>query len=216
MEPTSNSSGSGKVMWIIIGIIIVILIVLGLIFMGGKGTDEVVDNSVAGTEESVSEQQSLKDLMARTQTCEFSDSSIAGVTSSGKVFIDAGKIRGDFTTVANGQTSAGHMIVKDNTTYVWMDGQTTGFKMAFDAQANAQAQQSAQQSIDANKKLNYDCDSWNADSSVFNLPSGVTFNSMGTVGAGASADVKVMQCNACNSLSGDQKAQCRAALACAN
>src|SRR6185503_5345615 len=111
--------------------------------------------------------QSLKSLLAAgtAQKCSFSDSG-----SQGTFYVSAGKARGDFTTTASGKTTATHMIVDGQTSYIWMDGQSQGFKMMADA--SAQANVNAQQAIDANKPIGYSCSAWSADSSMFVLPTG--------------------------------------------
>jgi hypothetical protein len=94
--------------------------------------------------------------------------------------VSGGKSRGDFTATVNGKAMGSHMIMDGKTSYIWTDGQTQGFKMSVDAAATATAkdQAAAQQSFDANKKLNYSCSAWSADSAMFSLPAGVQFTDM--------------------------------------
>jgi hypothetical protein len=61
--------------------------------------------------------------------------------------------------------------------YTWIDGQSQGFKIRADAASQLGAQADTQ-AIDVDRPVNYDCDSWNVDSSLFNTPSGVVFTDL--------------------------------------
>src|SRR6185503_1810962 len=188
-----------------IGIIIAIIVILLLIFffMRGKNnqSDQVASNSsTTETKNGESmEQSSLKYLFAanKSQKCTYSTTE-QNTTNKGTVYVSSGKMRGDFTvTAADGKVQGSHMITQDNTSYIWMDGMSTGYKMKFDdaAQANGQASQG----VDPNKNFNFKCENWSADSSMFSLPSTVQFQDMsammqsngaagGSAGAGANMD----------------------------
>jgi len=213
-----------KVLGIIIGVIAVIALVF--FFMSG---DKGADNGTSTTDDNASAQQSLSELLAsgRSQTCTFSDATDSG-SYTGTVYVGAGKMRSDFDTTANGQTTKAHMIVDGQTSYTWMDGMMQGYKMAFDAQAQVDTS-SQQAALDPEKKVDYRCDSGSVNSAMFDLPSGVTFSDFssmmpqvpaggtGTEASGStsgSADLKAMQCAACDSLTGDEQTQCKAALSC--
>jgi hypothetical protein len=162
--------------------------------------------------------KTLKELLAAgtPQQCSYSDMTESS-SISGTSYISAGKIRGDFTTTAGGKTTAGHMIVIDKTSYIWMDGQTTGFKMAFDptdVQATASSQK---QAVDPNKAMDYKCSSWSVDSAVFVAPTTVKFtdtSAMMAPKAGGAGMTPVNQCATCAALSGDAASQCKAYFKC--
>lgn len=71
------------------------------------------------------------------------------------------------------------MIVENQTSYIWMDGQKTGFKTTFDTQSTSASSGSASASggFDVNANMNYNCKPWVADNSMFALPAEVQFMS---------------------------------------
>lgn len=224
-----------KTIWIVLGV--VVIAVAAWLLVGKKPASKVNDNSqTAGTQQeqstNASAQMSLKDLVAsgKPQQCDFTDNE-ASSTVQGTVYVGNGKMRGDFAAETQGKTTNTHMIMVDQTNYVWVEGQGTGYKMSADATAKGQTQsQTQEQAVDQDKKMDYHCQNWSGDDSEFNLPSGVSFSDMssmmqgmasssmpgmqGSAGAGASASVKAQQCAACNNVPGAGKAQCLAALSC--
>lgn len=171
---------------IIGGVVIVLVIVAALYFSMKKGsnlptnseTNTVASSqSSANTASNVSQNNSgpasLKDLLAlgTTQKCTFSDSG-----SSGTFYVGGGKARGDFSATEAGKVLASHMIMDGQTSYIWMDGQAQGFKMSAQASSSTTNPAVGQSSApDVNKKMDYKCEAAVSDSSMFKLPSGVTF-----------------------------------------
>ena len=176
--------------------------------------------------ETPSQLMSLKDLLARQgqQTCTFT-STTNNSQSQGTVYIDNGKMRGNFTSAQNGQTVASHMIVKDGSVYVWSDGIAQGYKMDVSTLTDASSQGS-QSVIEATAPVGYNCTTATVDQNVFTLPTDITFNAVGAAmtspsGAGASAGASsqagahAMQCQACESApDAASRAQCKQALSC--
>lgn len=214
-EQTSTPAERGNSkLWIGIGVVVVILIALALLFMGRGGTPGSA--AVSGAEP-----QSLEGLLQRggSQKCTFSNTA-GDVTSSGTVYIGGGMLRGDFTTTGASaeQNNSGHFIVKDNTTYVWIEGLTQGFKSSFSGSVGNPNSQ-----IDPSAPGNYNCTGWSVDSSVFGLPTGVSFTDVGAPpvqgsapgSAGAQMTGSAAQCGQCDQIpDANGKAQCRAALHC--
>jgi cytoskeletal protein RodZ len=200
-------------------IVVVILLLLGgWYFMNSKkGTTTTSTQTATGTSQP-SAVSSLKDLISKgvAQSCTYSNAA-----TTGTIYVSGGTVRGDFDTTTDKTTTKSHMIVKDNTSYIWTDGQATGFKMSFDPNATpaAGAGSSAPSGgVDASATMNYKCSAWAVDGSKFDLPTGVTFQTFaipsqaapaqGTSGSSSS------QCSYCDSLSGDSKTQCLTALKC--
>ncbi len=204
--------------------LIIIVAALLLLGVGGylymkKGTPAGIPGAQTGSQ--TTSVNSLKDLLAKgiAQSCTFSSDA-----ESGTVYVSGGKTRGDFSSVTEGKTVLSHMIVDGNTSYLWTDGQNTGFKMSFDPNAAASATPGtagttgSTGSFDANANMNYKCSSWFADASKFALPAGVTFTSFSvptmapatTTGTSGNSS----QCSYCDSLSGTQKTECLSALNC--
>lgn len=158
---------------------------------------------------------SLRDLLASEtpQNCTFL-TEINGTPSQGNVFVSANKMRGDFDSQIDGKTVKSHMIVADNTSYLWSEGQNQGIKVEFDESDLENADEFAEQAkLDVNAELDYDCDTWIPDNTVFQIPSEVQFTSldemMKALPTGSSE-----QCAQCESLTGDSKTQCLTALKC--
>ncbi len=209
---------------VIAGIVVAVLVVGGGIFAASNNSQSTTTPSSAPQQaQTASDQKSLKDLIVSGQSvsCKFSDTESG---SEGVMYISSGKSRGDFSTSSQGQVMKTHMIFDKESSYMWMDNSTTGYKMSLSA-AKPSGTQNNSQGMDPDKKMDYKCDPWTADSSMFDLPKGVTFSAMGAMMAAPSGSVtgtqvtgtqnsNDSQCAACDSAPADTKAQCRAALNC--
>jgi len=210
---------------IIIGIIIVILLLVGggafIMSTRTKPVTAPTTTSVTETnkvqETSQTTPKSLKELLSAgaPQKCSFKDVS-NNVDMEGVSYIASGKIRGDFSTTTEGKSSTGHTIFDGKTSYVWMDGITTGFKMEIDPSVTSAPESGTQQGLDLNKAIDFSCDTWLPDQSLFNPPESVTFTSFSapTSSAGNPTGGNQNLCASCNSLTGEQKTQCLTALKC--
>ncbi len=216
-----------KIIWIIVAVVIVALAAYFL--LKGKGSqnnnnvasDTTNASSQANANVSASEQTSLKALLAsgKSQKCTFEETTAAG-KSQGTVYVASGKMRGDFSATVEGKAQTSHMIVDNQTSYIWVDGMNTGFKMKTDASAQANANANTQaESVDPNKNMSFHCGNSSADASMFDLPANIQFSDMTSLtapatnlnaaaGAGAGADAAA----ACAKLSEPAKTQCLAAL----
>ncbi len=161
---------------IIIGVVALIIIGVGGYMLMPKNQAPVSETTTNTETAQNSEPSTLRALMASggSQKCTF-NSSTANSQSEGVVYIGQGQLRGDFTSVASGQTQNGHFIVKDNTTHLWVDGMSQGFKAEFSASASAS---SGAGEINPDAPVDYKCSSWTTDPSMFVLPSSVTFRTM--------------------------------------
>jgi len=185
--------------------------------MGGGTSGTTTTQEVAA-----SSAMTLTSLMSSgvAQKCTFNDTSSTS-QSSGTVYVGGGKVRGDFTAVSEGKTVQAHMISDGTTSYTWIDGMSTGFKMAMTAQTGSASSGQSSQGIDANKQLDYQCTQWAPDATEFQLPASVTFTDMsammtgGSAGAaaGASTGASAANCAMCDQ-AGAGRAQCRAAMGC--
>lgn len=194
--------------------VVVILLLLGGYFFMKKGGSSSTNNNSSVTSDS-NKPSSLKDLISKgvAQTCTYSNEN-----GKGTFYVSGGKTRGDFETTAGGVTTKGHMLVDSGTSYVWMDGQKTGFKSTFDTSTSAQpsSNPSTAQTFDVDASINYDCKPGVVDSSIFTAPKDVEFMSFDSLtkptsgsGTGGSS-----ACSYCSNLTGDDKAQCLTALKC--
>ena len=214
---------------IIIAIAVIVLIGGIVTFaMMNKPTSSGVTTPINtdNSQNTMFEAKSLHDLLTigENQTCVFTD---ATTGTNGTVYITNGSMRGDITTLVNGTNTGSHMIITDNTFYAWMTGQTSGVKASLDELNNVTTNPTTQ-SIDLNKQVDYDCDSWSVDTTKFTVPATIEFTDMTSImksiptidpaknegsGQGTSPGAS-NQCAACDNLSGDTKAQCLQALNC--
>jgi hypothetical protein len=210
-----------------VGVGAIIILGLGGFFFLNKNKsnspEQVTQESEAETQ--MAGAQSFKDLMklSSSQTCTFQDTETG---SNGTVYGGSGKVRGDFTTQANGQTVGSHVISDGQTVYVWTDGQTQGMKMSLASIESMTPDTTNKNSVDFDKKVDYDCDSWSVDFSKFELPSGVEFQSMDEMmqesmgqpklspAATSSGSSTAPNCSACDNVPAAAQAQCRQAMGC--
>jgi hypothetical protein len=207
---------------LIIIVVILLLVAGGWYFMSGKKSVSPSTQNPTGTE-APSAATSLRNLIAKgvSQSCTFSADK-----SKGTIYMTGGKIRGDFEITdaeLNGKTMTSHMIILDNTNYMWTEGSKTGIKMNFDASATPvpTSGTSTANSFSANTDLNYKCSAWIVDTGKFTLPTDVTFAAFAMPSQGikapnatGSTTSSSSQCAYCDSLTGSDKTQCLTALKC--
>lgn len=161
----------------------------------------------------------LKDLLSagKSTKCTFSTNT-ENTSVSGTVYAGNGKVREDFQSNAAGSTMSGHLIVDSTSSYMWTEGSVQGFK--FDVSQVPTGSSSQSQAQDINKSMNFSCQGWSADNSLFTLPANVTFQSF-TVPvlspkAGSSTEnTNQSACAACDNIpAGEARNACRTQLNC--
>jgi hypothetical protein len=102
----------------------------------------------------------------------------AGMTQStqGTVYLDGGKIRGEYATKVQGMNIDTSVIVRDGFAYTWTSMMPNGYKIAVN-QTAGDTGAAASGAYSWNDKMigDYNCVTWAVDQSKFTLPSGVTF-----------------------------------------
>ncbi len=95
----------------------------------------------------------------------------------GDVYLDNGKIRGEFKTTYNGMNIDTSFIVRDGYTYTWTSAMPTmGFKApVVDSETTGSADTSGTYSWNNDQIGDYDCKAWAADQSKFAIPTSVKF-----------------------------------------
>lgn len=191
---------------LIVGAIVVLLL------LGGGGyylynrtpvaSPTPTPQNLTTTSNATPQKASLKTLigMNSNQTCTFQDVSTG---SSGTMYIGDGNIKGDFQSQVNGQTQGSHMISDGVNVYVWIDGQTQGFKASQESMEEMAAK-AGSQAIDINKEVDYECTPWTIVPGTFNIPTDVSFQDFSSLNA----------CAACANMPAEAQAQCKAALKC--
>ena len=167
---------------IIIAIGIVLLLGVGYFLMKSRGSAPLRQGS-AGQTETSSGMKSLKDLLSAgiAQKCTYSTTDDSG-TSEGTTFISGGKMRGNFSMMASGKTTKSHMISDGKTSWIWTDGETTGFKMMVEETSE---ESSIEGGTDWDQKVDYKCSPWVTDGSYFTPPSNVEFTDFSELLKGA-------------------------------
>lgn len=201
------------------GLVIALVVLGAFVFSNKKQTVTQNEMPLADNQTKEGTNASLKELFTSgtSQSCTF-NSNTAG-NGSGTVYMTTGHMRGDFNVSYNDMTTSTHMISDGTTSYIWIDGQPNGFKMAFDSQGQ-QSNTPNEKAIDMEQKIDYRCSNWTPDQTMFVPPSTVTFSDMTAVKNTTSvkgeenADMKVQQCAACDSAPEPAQAQCKAALGC--
>lgn len=199
-----------KTILLVIGIIIAIAAIGGALVMSNRSNSSNPTASSETTSNS-SFPKSLKELLAlnQSQECNFSDEN----GNSGVVYLSAGKMRGDFVSSTGQGSLNSHMIVSDNTSYVWMDGQNTGFKISFDPN-EIEIPEGTQSTVSLDQKFDFSCKDWSANTSVFAMPTSINFTDFGSLNLPTGSSAPKIDCSVCDSVPESAKPQCKAALGC--
>lgn len=104
---------------------------------------------------------------------------MSDVENDGVVFMDKNRLRGEFSTIAEGMKIDSTMITKDGYTYTWSSfAPKSGFKvkvLPVDETKNESTSTSGTYSWNADQIGDYYCEAWTPDESKFTLPSSVMF-----------------------------------------
>jgi hypothetical protein len=219
---------------IAIVIVLLLLVIGGTFFLSQKssskttGAEEKTETTQQGNQIAKPEgvQGSIKSLLAsgKTNTCTFSKTT-NDVTIKGTVYTGNGKVREDFSSTAANSTMNGHMIVDGKIGYMWNDAMKgQGYKFDMTAGQPTSSTSGKSQVPDINQDINFSCQGWTLDASVFALPTDVTFTSFSMPGAvttrseenpiqGQGGDSSA--CGACNSIpAGAGRDSCKTQLHC--
>jgi len=141
--------------------------------------------------------KSLSDFLSMNATlkCTFSDKTNS---SSGTVYVSNGKMRGDFTSQDNSAATQTHMVNDSSYIYYWTDGQKNGYKMSLATIKNetphismspshGTSDQGQTQGMDMHQQSNYSCGPWVVNSSLFTVPSDITFTDYSAMMQGSSS-----------------------------
>jgi hypothetical protein len=107
--------------------------------------------------------------------CEVS-MNMEGVSADGVVYIASENVRADFTAQVSGQSFTSHMLRTDGFVYTWSDLLPQGFKMMADDSQSSGEPVALQSGFDPNSPVQYNCNPWVADASVFVVPTNITFS----------------------------------------
>ncbi|MCR4263996.1 MAG: hypothetical protein NUV98_04750 [Candidatus Roizmanbacteria bacterium] len=205
---------------------VLVLGVAAFFFMNRESVSDTMpgSNPPSNSKTSANQPQSLRALMqlGSNQTCTFSDTESQ---SEGTVYIAGGNVRGDFSSELTDSEMVSHMIVTDETMYMWVDGQTSGFKMSLTELEEAQDdtalnEQNSPKSVDIDKQIDYECSSWRVENSVFTPPSTIEFTDFSEMMESAEGMMEESdtdtsdQCAVCANLPDSAKQQCLDSFSC--
>lgn len=164
---------------------------------------------------------SLMDLITQGKNVSCSFDTIMGTTeSSGTVYVSGKNTRVDFSTTNDGKKNTGSMIRDENFSYVWGMGMAQGIKMKNTSVESPSGSAQSKQYFDPTSKVDYKCQSWSPDNSMFKPPAEVKFSEFSipvSQQAGSTGNVtpgNQSACAACNNLSGQAKTMCLTQLNC--
>ncbi len=205
-----------------LAVVLVILILLllggGVLVMNNKSVQTPTPTPTAEpTKATAAEAQgTIKSLLTSgvPQSCTFTSEKQA--STSGTVYVSAGKMRGDFTTINQGQSMTGHLIIDSGYSYIWSDLLTRGMKVTLTEGQSSASAGTDNQGMDVNQPVSYTCKPWTPDESKFTLPSNITFTSISVPGSAAPSGTSTAPsaCTACASLPAAAQSACRAQFNC--
>lgn len=177
----------------IIGVLVVMVIIVGGYFVASKNkikdsaltenTETVgtgVEVTTEETEQLAGKKMAFSEFIKQdsgSYKCEVKQY-MSDFENSGTVYINKGNIRGDFSTVAEGQKMDSSFIKKDNYTYNWSSAAPNmGVKIAVatNTESGTDAQMQGTYSWNAEQIGDYTCEEWTVDESKFSIPTSVTF-----------------------------------------
>lgn len=180
---------------ILAGIVVSIIIGGAAIYAISNGDDNnsdlASDVEVAGHSESEAlgslETSSINKLLERDEarSCSFNyfDETTQSKTS-GEVYLDNGKMSGQFIYETNdGEQQISNIIQDSEYQYVWLDDESNGFKTSLETikklsegnESSNGEQGSSQEAIDRDAEYDFECYNWTADSEKFIPPVDVSF-----------------------------------------
>lgn len=176
-----------KLVYGIIALVVIVAVGVGAYFVVGQkpsDTSEVTSDTSDIQEaqpDVTQETASLSDMISKgqNQMCTFSDSETESV---GTVFIGDGNVKADFQSGASGQAVVSHMmLLNGEDAYMWMEGETQGFKTSLAQISELSAASEQTNALDVNKAVDYECYPWEADQEQFDLPETVEFQDMSSM-----------------------------------
>ncbi len=146
-------------------------------------TSDEPEITVSTTEQPSSKKMAFNEFIKNggSYKCEVKQA-LSDMDNSGTVYIDGERIRGDFTTIAEGRKMDTSFIFREGYSYTWSSAlPNTGFKMKVEktATGDTKADTSGTYSWNAEQIGDYNCVAWTVGLDKFALPRGVTFNEVG-------------------------------------
>lgn len=165
--------------------IIAVIIVLAMLALGGytlltKGpapADRSDDQALPASGESFVLTGTIRDLLKRAGSykCTFAQSvEVADTTGTVYIANDGTQLRGDFVSAVKqpAMTVSSHLVREGAWIYTWSDAFPQGFKVPVDETGMGGGEN---QAFNFDQELEYACEPWTADASLFVIPNSITF-----------------------------------------
>ena len=190
----------------------VVVLLLGFQFLDkGEVKEEIVGEEKTSE---VSTPKTLLDLVAMGNEvmCSYSYADEDGDETEGEVFVAGGKTRSNYKAMmADGKATEGSAITDGEYSYVWGSGMEDGIKVRMRNEAEEPNEATVtSEYVQPDRAMDYRCDPWTPDSSVFMLPENVEFRDLDAM----MERTRSSQCGACAMLEGEAKATCEKQLGC--
>lgn len=172
----------------IISLVILVAVVAGgyLVIKNGKRTESVptVDTEVSSQAQENTSESTAGKKMAFSEFIKQGGSYKCDVKqymndfeNSGTVYISNGKISGEYSTVAEGMNIKSNFIISDGYSYGWSSAlPNMGMKVKIVSNADGKGET---YTWSADQVGDYNCEPWTPDESKFNIPTSVTFKTIG-------------------------------------
>lgn len=162
---------------IIIGIVILGIIVGGYFAFTSNKNEAGIKSEEEATTEIQGKKMAFSQFIKNGGSYECTISqNVAETTSTGKVFMDGEKIRGDFTSTVQNRKIDSTFVSKEGFTYAWTSMiPNMVYKSAMkkeETEANTNTGKSGAYSFDAETIGEYDCKEWATDQTKFEIPAG--------------------------------------------
>jgi len=207
----------------VVGLIIVLLLGAGGFYVyqnySNNSSDTPQNDLMTDELKTDNNKKTLADLIKldKNQMCVFKDEE---TNSEGNLYISSSNFRGDFKAMVDDTEVSSHVIADNDYIYIWSDGEEKGFKYSISkALGEEEGYSSSENSnpIDLNEQIDYECNDWNPDASMFYLPTDIEFQSLESMMEDtmekAGMDKETM-CQTCDNLPEESQASCRQNLGC--
>ncbi len=165
----------------ILSVLLAVVVVVGGYF--ALRTAPQTANAPVESSDNANKKMAFADFMKSGGTYKCTvNQSVNGVDTKGTTYLDNGMIRGEFSNKIQGYNIDVTFIVREGFTYTWTSMMpNTGFKskVMMGSTSGSNAGTSGSYSFNAEQIGDYDCQPWNADTSMFTIPANITFTSTG-------------------------------------
>ena len=166
---------------LIIAIVVILVIIAGVFFVTSSSDDSNSDqsqNNEQNSPETGLQQTTVSQLASSGDDleCSYDYTDSSDTRNVGTLYFSNGNMSGNFTaTESSGQEFQANVLLVSNVQYVWEDGSTDGYKIDLSAFDSSDDDSSDDSGFNPDEEINFNCQSWSADQSMFEAPGNVNF-----------------------------------------